>query len=76
MERRRERRVRKNYTIEILDLSKNKNNTVLKIESEGEIERINLNKYFIFDKKNKYRIKLTAFSAQGEQDFQERDFSF
>lgn len=66
----------KNYTIEILDLSKNKNNTVLKIESEGEIGRINLNKYFIFDKKNKYRVKLTVFSAQGEQDFQEQDFSF
>ena len=64
----------KSYKIEILDFSKNKKTTVLSIENEGEIGRINLNKYFIFDKKNKYHIKLTVFSTQDEQDFQEQDF--
>jgi hypothetical protein len=64
----------KNYFIEIFELSVNNINPVVRIESNGEVGRINLNKYFIFDKKKKYRIRLSIFGTQGQTDFHEMDF--
>ena len=64
----------KNYTIEIFEPATDKINPVIRVESSGEIGRLNLNKYFIFDKKKKYRVRLMVFGAQGEKDFYEVNF--
>jgi hypothetical protein len=62
------------YMVDIFDLEKNKYSPTINFAKEGETERIDLSKYYFFQKNKPYRVRLIVFSKDGNADVLERNF--